>query len=155
MEELISRGKSLISDNLYIEKKMRLILDWAEEEAKLYSKQGSFLYQLSVQTVAKSLHCLSMRLTVESFKTLPLESLNSHAKKLGNPDLQHYVIFSKNILASSVVINSTVARTEVSYPEVFLLFFYHFNLICDLSLLCRRVRTWSSIFSLIPRTTSP
>ena len=116
MEDLISRSKSLISDELYIEKKMRLILDWAEEEAKLYAKQGSFLYQLSVQTVAKSLHCLSMRLTVESFKTSPLESLNSHTAKLHNPNFQHYVIFSKNILASSVVINSTVARTEVCYP---------------------------------------
>lgn len=114
MEDVISRSKSLQPDYRYVEKKMRLILDWAEEEAKFYAKQGAFLYQLSVQTVPKSLHCLSMRLTAESFKNLRVDAENSHAERLNNPDLLHYVIFSKNVLASSVVINSTVTSAEVT-----------------------------------------
>ncbi|CAA7398280.1 unnamed protein product [Spirodela intermedia] len=119
MEDVISRSKSLQPDYNYVEKKMRLILDWAEEEAKFYAKQGAFLYQLSVQTVPKSLHCLSMRLTAESFKILPVDAEDAHAERLSDPDLQHYVIFSKNVLASSVAINSTVTSAKETKNLVF------------------------------------
>jgi alpha-1,4-galacturonosyltransferase len=61
----------------------------------------------------KSHHCLNMRLTVEYFKSAPLDSGDSPVHKFNIPDLRHYVILSKNVLAASVVINSTVSSAEV------------------------------------------
>ena len=95
-----------------INKKLRQILDLTEDEAHFHMKQSVFLYHLGVQTIPKSLHCLSMRLTVEYFKSQQVDiDLNSH--KFNSPSFRHYVIFSRNILASSVAINSTVMNSEV------------------------------------------
>ncbi|XP_047977173.1 probable galacturonosyltransferase 7 isoform X4 [Salvia hispanica] len=55
-------------------------------------------------------------------KDLPPQSFDIDDKmieKFVNPDLHHYVIFSKNVLASSVAINSTVAHAQGSEKLVF------------------------------------
>lgn len=111
MEAAIARAKTFRVDCNNVDKKLRQILDLTEDEANFHMKQSAFLYQLAVQTMPKSLHCLSMRLTLEYFKSsLHDEELS---EKYSDPTLQHYVILSKNILASSVVINSTVTHTRV------------------------------------------
>lgn len=113
MEVVIARAKSIVLDCNNVDKKLRQLVDLTEDEANFHMKQSAFLYQLAVQTVPKSLHCLSMRLAVEYFKSPPPDAEQSMAEKYMNPSLQHFVIFSNNILASSVVINSTVMHTRV------------------------------------------
>ncbi|XP_076895979.1 putative galacturonosyltransferase 7 [Bidens hawaiensis] len=100
-----------------VDKKLRQLVDLTEDEANFHMKQSAFLYQLAVQTTPKSLHCLSMRLTVEYFKTSPDDA--DLSESLSNLDLHHYVMFSNNVLASSVVINSTVMHAKVSKKQVF------------------------------------
>ncbi|KAJ0650969.1 putative polygalacturonate 4-alpha-galacturonosyltransferase [Helianthus annuus] len=117
MEATIIKAKSAVTDCNNVDKKLRQLVDLTEDEAKFHMKQSAFLYQLAVQTTPKSLHCLSMRLTVEYFKTSPDEA--DLSESLLNPDLHHYVIFSNNVLASSVVINSTVMHAKVSRKQVF------------------------------------
>ncbi|MFS8014096.1 putative polygalacturonate 4-alpha-galacturonosyltransferase [Helianthus anomalus] len=117
MEATITKAKSAVTDCNNVDKKLRQLVDLTEDEAKFHMKQSAFLYQLAVQTTPKSLHCLSMRLTVEYFKTSPDEA--DLSESLLNPDLHHYVIFSNNVLASSVVINSTVMHAKVSRKQVF------------------------------------
>lgn len=112
MEVVIARAKSIVLDCNNVDKKLRQLVDLTEDEANFHMKQSAFLYQLAVQTVPKSLHCLSMRLAVEYFKSPPPDAEQSMAEKYMNPSLQHFVIFSNNILASSVVINSTVMHTR-------------------------------------------
>ncbi|PAN18939.1 hypothetical protein PAHAL_3G236700 [Panicum hallii] len=73
---------------------------------------------LGVQTLPKSLHCLSMRLTVDYFNALA-DMEHSDAEKFGNPAFQHYVIFSTNLLAASMTINSSVINSEESANMVF------------------------------------
>ncbi|MQL92368.1 hypothetical protein Taro_024990 [Colocasia esculenta] len=119
MKEALTRGKALHMDCSYVEKKLRQILDLTEDEALFHMRQSAFLYHLGVQTMPKSHHCLSMRLTVESFKSPSVDVESSHTEKLDNPSLHHYVIFSKNILASSVAINSTVMSAKGSGNMVF------------------------------------
>ncbi|XP_062188627.1 probable galacturonosyltransferase 7 isoform X2 [Phragmites australis] len=85
MEQTIARAKSCTVDCINVDRKLRQILDMTEDEARFHMKQSGFLYNLGAQTLPKSHHCLSMR---------------------------HYVILSKNIIASSVVINSTVSSSK-------------------------------------------
>ncbi|KAK9070033.1 hypothetical protein SSX86_010432 [Deinandra increscens subsp. villosa] len=117
METTITKAKSAVADCNNVDKKLRQLVDLTEDEANFHMKQSAFLYQLAVQTTPKSLHCLSMRLTVEYFKTSPEDADLSNT--LLNQDLHHYVIFSNNVLASSVVINSTVMHAKVSRKQVF------------------------------------
>ncbi|CAI9779169.1 unnamed protein product [Fraxinus pennsylvanica] len=118
MEAAIARAKSCSVDCNNVDKKLRQLVDLTEDEANFHRKQSAFLHQLAVQTMPKSLHCLSMRLTVEYFRT-SLDLEQSLSEKILNPDLHHYVIFSRNLLASSVAINSTVQNTEESEKQVF------------------------------------
>ena len=113
MEAVIAQAKSFVLDCNNVDKKLRQLVDLTEDEANFHMKQSAFLYQLSAQTMPKSLHCLSMRLTLEYFRSPPPDMEPSVADKYNNPALHHYVIFSNNVLASSAVINSTVMDSKV------------------------------------------
>lgn len=118
-EAAIAKAKSLTVDCNNVDKKLRQIYDMAEDEANFHMKQSAFLYQLAVQTMPKSLHCLSMRLTLEYFRSPPTNVELSVAEKYIDPTMHHFVIFSNNVLASSVVINSTVMHAKESMKQVF------------------------------------
>ncbi|KAL0347612.1 UNVERIFIED_CONTAM: putative galacturonosyltransferase 7 [Sesamum calycinum] len=118
MEAAIAKAKSCPVDCNNVDKKFRQLVDLTEDEANFHMKQSAFLYKLAVQTMPKSLHCLSMRLTVEYFRS-SFDIEQALVKKFVNPDLYHYVIFSRNILASSVVINSTVQHAKEGEKQVF------------------------------------
>ncbi|KAL6988259.1 polygalacturonate 4-alpha-galacturonosyltransferase [Sarracenia purpurea var. burkii] len=119
MEAVIARAKSVTVDCNNVDKKLRQLVDMTEDEANFHMKQSAFLYQLAVQTMPKSLHCLSMRLTMEHFRSPPPDMYQSLTDKYMNPAFHHYVIFSTNVLASSVVINSTVMHSKESENQVF------------------------------------
>ncbi|XP_004958714.1 probable galacturonosyltransferase 7 isoform X1 [Setaria italica] len=112
MERTIARSKSCTVDCKNVDRKLRQILDMTEDEAHFHMKQSAFLYNLGAQTLPKSHHCLSMRLTLEYFKSSSLDSDDSPSGKFNSPKYRHYVILSRNVLAASVVINSTVSSCK-------------------------------------------
>ncbi|XP_062003655.1 probable galacturonosyltransferase 7 [Rosa rugosa] len=118
MHAVIAKAKTFPVECHNVDKKLRQIFDMTADEANFHMKQSVFLYQLAVQTMPKSLHCLSMRLTVEFFRN-PVYDKESLASKYNDPALQHYVILSTNVLALSVVINSTVMHAKESGKLVF------------------------------------
>ncbi|XP_019162747.1 PREDICTED: probable galacturonosyltransferase 7 isoform X2 [Ipomoea nil] len=119
MKAVIASAKACPVDCNNVDIKFRQLVDLTEDEPSFLTRQGALLYQIAVQTMPKSLHCLSMRLTVEYFRSpLPSEKLSLIARHL-DPDLKHFVIFSKNVLASSAVINSTVVHAKESENQVF------------------------------------
>lgn len=118
MDQTITRARSCSVDCHNIDKKLTQILDLTEDEAYFMLKQSAFLYHLGVQTIPKSLHCLSMRLTVEYFKSQSAD-VDVNRDKFHNPSLKHFVIFSRNMLASSVAINSTVMNSEETENMIF------------------------------------
>lgn len=120
MDEIIAKAKSCAVDCHNIDKKLRQLVDLTEDEAHFHMKQSAFLYHLGVQTMHKSLHCLSMRLTVEYFKSSSVDMELPDADKLENPNFHHYVLFSLNVLAASVTINSTVMNSEVWDSRIFI-----------------------------------
>ncbi|XP_020268544.1 probable galacturonosyltransferase 7 isoform X2 [Asparagus officinalis] len=118
MDQAIARAKSCTVDCSNIDKKLRQLLDLTEDESHFHMKQSAFLYQLGVQTIPKSIHCLSMRLTVEYFRSQSVDP-DFDGEKFHSPNFRHYVIFSRNLLASSVTINSTVMSSEETEKLVF------------------------------------
>lgn len=119
MEATIIQAKSCNVDCNNVDKKFRQLVDLTEDEADFHMKQSAFLFHLAIQTLPKSLHCLSMRLTVEYFRSPPPDTDTSLTDKFSNPDFHHYVIFSTNMLASSAVINSTVMNANETSTLVF------------------------------------
>ncbi|XP_039830532.1 probable galacturonosyltransferase 7 isoform X1 [Panicum virgatum] len=119
MDQSIARAKSCTVDCNNVDRKLRQILHMTEDEAHFHMKQSAYLYNLGVHTMPKSHHCLNMRLTVEYFKSTPLDPDDSPAHKFNIPEHRHYVILSKNVLAASVVINSTVSSCEDTENVVF------------------------------------
>uniref|UniRef100_A0A7N0V9D3 Hexosyltransferase n=1 Tax=Kalanchoe fedtschenkoi TaxID=63787 RepID=A0A7N0V9D3_KALFE len=118
MEAVIAKSKAVVLDCANVEKKLRQLVDLTEDESNFHMKQSAFLFQISVQTMPKSHHCLFMRLTVEYFKTTDNVEVLLDEKYM-NPRLHHYVILSQNILAASTVINSTVMHAKDTSRQVF------------------------------------
>ncbi|KAG6487751.1 hypothetical protein ZIOFF_056352 [Zingiber officinale] len=97
MDEAIAKAKAHTVDCYNINRKLRQILDLIEDEAHFHMKQSAFLYQLGVQTMSKSFHCLSMRLTVEYFKSPSADTEHSISNKIDDPRFQQCDIFKKHI----------------------------------------------------------
>ncbi|KAL3323120.1 hypothetical protein AABB24_040299 [Solanum stoloniferum] len=91
----------------------------AEEQLRSQRDQTSFLVQLAARTTPKGLHCLSMRLTTEYFALQPEEREFPNQNKLQDSDLYHFAVFSDNVLACSVVVNSTVSTAKDPEKIVF------------------------------------
>lgn len=146
MEAVIAQAKACRVDCSNVDKKFRQLVDLTEDEATFHMRQSAFLYQLAVQTMPKSHHCLSMRLTVEYFRYPPPDIDQSLAERHLNPDLHHFVIFSSNVLASSAVINSTVTHSKVWFVysffscKIFLLLTLLSVFLIGFSSICRKVR---------------
>ncbi|KAK4794120.1 hypothetical protein SAY86_012114 [Trapa natans] len=119
MEAAIAKSQAVKLDCNNVNKKLAQILDLTEDEANFHTRQSAFLYQLAVQTMPKSLHCLSLRLTVEYFSSYPPGLESSLSNKFSDPAFHHFVMLSNNVLASSVVINSTVMNARESQSLVF------------------------------------
>ncbi|XP_076951171.1 putative galacturonosyltransferase 6 isoform X1 [Bidens hawaiensis] len=119
MENSLQKSARIYPDCSLMVKKLRAMANNAEEQVRVHKEQESFLVQLAGRTTPKGLHCLSMRLTSEYF------ALNPEERKLpSNPDvhdsnLYHFVVFSDNVLAGSVVVDSTVSSAKEPGKIVF------------------------------------
>lgn len=122
MEHIIERAKSCEVGCSNVERKLRQLLDITEDEAYFHTRQSAFLYHLGVQTMPKTHHCLSMRLTVEYFKSASLRKELLNEQTLEDPAFFHYVMFSRNVLAASTTINSTAMNSKDSGSVIFHLF---------------------------------
>lgn len=114
MEASLLKASRLYPDCLAMVKKLRAMAYNAEEQVLAQKNQRTFLLQLAGRTTPKGLHCLSMRLTSEYFMLQSEEQQLPKQDRLHDPRLFHFAIFSDNILASAVVINSTVSAAKVS-----------------------------------------
>eukprot|EP01018_Ginkgo_biloba_P003825 Gb_31230 [translate_table: standard] len=100
-------------------KKLRAMVHSTEEQLRVQKKQSTYLTQLAARTLPKGLHCLPMRLTTEYYALTPSEQEFPNKEKLDDPSLYHHAIFSDNILATAVVVNSTVFHAKEPKKHVF------------------------------------
>lgn len=113
MGQLLSRAKNIKTDDKALIKKLRAMLQTSEDQLSNFKKQSNFLSQLAAKTVPKGLHCLSMRLTVKYNDLSPDERQFPNVQNLEDNTLYHYALFSDNVLATAVVVNSTVTNAKV------------------------------------------
>ncbi|XP_021287077.1 probable galacturonosyltransferase 11 [Herrania umbratica] len=93
-----------------------------EERANAATVQSTVFGQLVAEAFPKSLHCLIVKLSADwlrrpSLKDLANEQRNS--PRLADNNLYHFCIFSDNVLATSVVVNSTISNADHPKQIVF------------------------------------
>ncbi|KAF5775996.1 putative polygalacturonate 4-alpha-galacturonosyltransferase [Helianthus annuus] len=119
MGQLLSKAKEQLYDCKLVTGKLRAMLQSADERVRSLKKQSMFLSQIAAKTIPNGIHCLSMRLTIDYY-LLPLEKrVFPRRENLENPDLYHYALFSDNVLAASVVVNSTIKNAKEPEKHVF------------------------------------
>lgn len=113
MDQTLAKGKQIQDDCAAMVKKLRAIIHSTEEQFRVHRKQATFLSQLTAKTLPKGLHCLPLRLSTEYYALNYSQKQFPQQEKLDDPELYHYALFSDNILAASVVVNSTVSHSKV------------------------------------------
>ncbi|KAJ9562927.1 hypothetical protein OSB04_008087 [Centaurea solstitialis] len=119
MEQTLAKGKQIQDDCTAVVKKLRAIIHSTEEQLRVHKKQALFLTHLTAKTVPKGLHCLPLRLSTEYYSLNSSAQQFSNQEKLEDPTLFHYALFSDNVLATAVVVNSTVSSAKDSSKHVF------------------------------------
>ncbi|KAI3764493.1 hypothetical protein L2E82_14502 [Cichorium intybus] len=119
MGELLSRAREQLYDCKLVTGKLRAMLQSADEQVRSLKKQSTFLSQLAAKTIPNGIHCLSMRLTIEYYLLPPEKRKFPRSENLENPSLYHYALFSDNVLAASVVVNSTIMNAKEPEKHVF------------------------------------
>ncbi|XP_027329622.1 probable galacturonosyltransferase 4 [Abrus precatorius] len=119
MEQTLMKGRQIQDDCAAAVKKLRAMLHSTEEQLRVHKKQTLFLTQLTAKTLPKGLHCLPLRLTTEYYNLNTSQQQFPNQEKLEDPRLYHYAIFSDNILATAVVVNSTAAHAKDPSKHVF------------------------------------
>ncbi|XP_047182310.1 probable galacturonosyltransferase 4 [Vigna umbellata] len=119
MQQTLMKGKQAQDDCTAVVKKLRAMLHLTEEQLHVLKKQTLFLTQLTAKTLPKGLHCLPLRLTTEYHNMNSSEQQFPNQENLEEPQLFHYAIFSDNILATAVVVNSTASNAKDASKHVF------------------------------------
>ncbi|CAI8595249.1 unnamed protein product [Vicia faba] len=119
IEQSLMKARQIQDDCSTSVKKLRAMLHSSEDQLRVHKKHTLFLTQLTAKTLPKGLHCLPLRLTTEYYNLNSSQQQFPNQEKLEDPGLYHYAIFSDNILATAVVVNSTDAHAKDSSKHVF------------------------------------
>ncbi|XP_015578504.1 probable galacturonosyltransferase 4 isoform X2 [Ricinus communis] len=119
MDQSLAKGKQVQDDCASVVKKLRAMLHSSEEQLRVHKKQTMFLTQLTAKTLPKGLHCFPLRLTNEYYSLNSSQQQFPNQEKLEDPQLYHYALFSDNVLAAAVVVNSTITHAKDPSKHVF------------------------------------
>ncbi|KAJ8497709.1 hypothetical protein OPV22_008261 [Ensete ventricosum] len=119
MDVTLSKAHKAYPDCSALASKLRAQLYNAEEQLRAQQNQASYLVRLTARTFPKGLHCLSMKLTTEFFTLRPEDQQLPNSQNVDKPDFYHFAIFSDNVLACAVAVNSTVTTSMEPEKIVF------------------------------------
>ncbi|KAI3463829.1 hypothetical protein Pfo_020492 [Paulownia fortunei] len=101
---------------------MKNFIQSLEERANAATVQSTVFGQLAAESLPKNLQCIDIKLTADWLQNKSTQELaedRRNSPRLVDNNLYHFCIFSDNLLAVSVVINSTVSNTEHPKQLVF------------------------------------
>ncbi|CAI9270257.1 unnamed protein product [Lactuca saligna] len=119
MEQTLLKGRRIQDECSVDAKKLRGIIHSTEQQLRVEEKQTLFLTHLTAKTVPKGLHCLPLRLSADYYSLNASSQQFPNQDKLQDPNLFHYALFSDNVLATAVVVNSTISSSKDSSKHVF------------------------------------
>lgn len=93
-----------------------------EERANAATLQSTLYGQLAAESIPKNLQCIDIKLTADWLQNKSIQELANETRnspRLADNNLYHFCIFSDNLLAVSVVVNSTVSNAEHPKQLVF------------------------------------
>ncbi|KAL0355201.1 UNVERIFIED_CONTAM: putative galacturonosyltransferase 11 [Sesamum radiatum] len=93
-----------------------------EERANAATIQSTVFGQLAAESIPKNLQCVDIKLTADWLQNKSIQELADESRnspRLVDNNLYHFCIFSDNLLAVSVVVNSTVSNAEHPKQLVF------------------------------------
>lgn len=91
-----------------------------EERANAATVQSTVFGELAAESIPKNLQCIDIKLTANWLQNKSIEELANERRnspRLVDNNLYHFCIFSDNLLAVSVVVNSTISNAE--HPKQF------------------------------------
>ncbi|XP_031100822.1 galacturonosyltransferase 8 [Ipomoea triloba] len=118
--QVVAEAKESFDNQLKIQKLKDTIFAVNDQLTKA-KKQGAFSSLIAAKSIPKSLHCVTMRLMEE--RIAHPDKYTDEGKptppELEDPKLYHYAIFSDNVVAASVVVNSAVKNSKDPSKHVF------------------------------------
>ncbi|XP_074576423.1 putative galacturonosyltransferase 9 [Curcuma longa] len=115
--QLVGESKEAFDTQIKIQK-LRDTIFAVREQLHRAKKLGALSGSIAAGSTPKSLHCLAMRL-IEERIAHPETYRHADAAAPSDPELYHYAIFSDNIIAVSVVVNSAIKNTKEPWKHVF------------------------------------
>lgn len=118
--------------------KLKSQIQTLEQKSKSETEKSAKYNQIAAEELPKGLYCLALRLTAQWYKNPQLHSTKiSRYEPFLDNNLYHYCLFSDNILAASVVVNSTTVNSK--HPELIV-----FHLVTD-EINYLPIKTWFSM----------
>ncbi|XP_026665747.2 probable galacturonosyltransferase 3 [Phoenix dactylifera] len=119
MARVLSFAKEQLYDCSLVTRKLRAMAQSSEETVIAQLKKSQFLMRFTTKTIPKPLHCLPLQLTTDYFLQDHTRKELADKAKLEDPSLYHYAIFSDNVLATAVVVNSTILHVKEPEKHIF------------------------------------
>ncbi|KAM7506893.1 hypothetical protein LguiA_017346 [Lonicera macranthoides] len=114
---MVAESKESYDNQLKIQKLKDTIFAVNELLIKA-KKNGAFASLIAAKSTPKSLHCLAMRLMGERIANREKYRDDEPKPEFEDPTLYHYAIFSDNVIAVSVVVNSVVKNAKEPWKHV-------------------------------------
>ncbi|KAI9086827.1 hypothetical protein K1719_031421 [Acacia pycnantha] len=123
MALMLYQAQQLHYDSATMIMRLKAKIQTLEEQSNSVSEKSSKYGQIAAEEVPKSLYCLGVRLTTEWFRNLNLQKKLMEKRqmemKLKDNNLYHFCVFSDNIIATSVAVNSTAINSKNPEMVVF------------------------------------
>ncbi|KAL9262458.1 putative galacturonosyltransferase 10 [Drosera capensis] len=123
MALLLYQAQQLHYDSATMIMRFKAKIQSLEEQTSSVSEKSAKYGQIAAEEIPKSLYCLGIRLATEGFQSPKLSRRLVDKKqstwKLQDNSLHHFCVFSDNILATSVVVNSTAVNSKDPSSVVF------------------------------------
>ncbi|CAO2184084.1 unnamed protein product [Urochloa humidicola] len=119
MELILAKVKQVHANCAVVVDNLLATLHSTEDQVEAHKQKANYVAQVAAKALPKRLYCLALHLTNEYYSSITNKKQFAYKERLENPKLQHYALFSDNVLAAAVVVNSTLTNAKNPANHVF------------------------------------